>query len=208
MSSRRPSLDAAYGLETPDDSVALYRDWAETYDESFAAARGYIYPREVARLFTGRARPDDTPVLDIGAGTGLVAEHLGGVVDGIDISAEMLEVAGAKGLYRQRIIADLTQALEIADASYGGLISAGTFTHGHLGPGCLDELIRIARPGALWCIGINEQVFDGAGFGSAFARHVAAGVFSPLEFRRVRIYEGATHEHAEDSSLVAIFRSL
>ena len=28
----RVSLDDAYALKTPADNVALYRDWAETYD--------------------------------------------------------------------------------------------------------------------------------------------------------------------------------
>lgn len=210
MKARRPSLESAYALETPEDSVALYRDWASSYDTGFAAERGYVYAREVARIFCREAGPHDTPVLDIGAGTGLVAEHLDGTVDGIDISAEMLEVAGSKGLYRNRIVADLTGPLPLGAASYGGLVSAGTFTHGHVGPGCLPELLRIARPGALFCIGINEEVFDSAGFGSAFAAHVATGAITPLGFERVRIYEraadGLVDAHTDDTCLVATFR--
>jgi SAM-dependent methyltransferase len=200
-------LEGAYALMTPEDSVRYYRDFAESYDEGFAAALGYVYPREVARAFLAAAGAGDRPVLDIGAGTGLVAEHLRGLaVDGIDISAEMLAKAGAKGLYRARIVADLTRPLAIPDAAYGGFVSAGTFTHGHLGPEVLGELLRIARPGALFCLGINLQVFDGAGFGSAFARLVAAGRISPLDFREVPIYEGKDHPHAGDRGVVALFR--
>jgi SAM-dependent methyltransferase len=130
MTRKKIDLDDAYALKTPEDSVALYRDFAATYDEGFVADTGYVYPREVARVFLEQAGPNDRPVLDIGAGTGLLAERLGGIVtDGIDISAEMLEKAAAKGLYRNRIVADLTKPLEIADSVYGGLISSGTFTH-------------------------------------------------------------------------------
>lgn len=200
-------LEGAYALRTPEDNVGYYRDFAETYDSEFAAEMGYVYPREVARAFLAAARPGDRPVLDIGAGTGLVAEHMGEVeVDGIDISAEMLAKAGAKGLYGRRIVADLTQPLAIPDGAYGGFVSAGTFTHGHVGPEVLDELLRVARPGALYAIGVNLQVFDGAGFGSAFARLVAAGRVTPLDFREVAIYEGAGHEHAGDRGVVALFR--
>jgi SAM-dependent methyltransferase len=200
-------LKAAYGLKTPADNISFYHGFAATYDEGFVADTGYVVPREVAQVFLEHAGPDDRPVLDIGAGTGLLAERLGGLeIDGIDISAEMLEKAAAKGLYRNRIVADLTRPLEIADRSYGGLVSSGTFTHGHVGPRALGELLRIAKTGALFCFGINLDVFDSAGFGSAFAGMVAAGRITPVDFRQLQFYEGVDHEHADDRGLVALFR--
>ena len=202
-------LEGAYKLKTPDDNVSYYKDFAEIYDTEFATEMGYVYPREVARLFLAEAGPENRPVLDLGAGTGLVAEHMGEVpVDGIDISAEMLAKAEAKGLYRQRFAADLTKPLEMPDGAYGGFVSAGTFTHGHVGPEVLAELLRVAKKGALYCIGINLEIFDRAGFGSAFARLVAADKVTPLDFREVPIYEGKDHEHAGDRSVVAVFRRL
>ena len=200
-------LEDAYGLRTPEDSVRLYRGWAVDYDETFARSHGYVAPREVARAFLAEAGPEGGPVLDIGAGTGLVAEHLRGMaLDAIDISQEMLDVAEAKGLYRRRIRADLTRRLPMADADYAGFVSAGTFTHGHVGPACLPELMRIARAGAVFALSINAQVFDAAGFGSAFAGLVAGGAITPIRFHRAPIYEGACHEHARDTMLVALFR--
>lgn len=200
-------LDGAYSLKTPEDSVAYYRDWAANYDSEFAATHGYVVPQRVADAF--RQAGGEGPVLDIGAGTGLVGQALAGIeVDGVDISPEMLEVAGRKGVYRSLVRADLTQALEIGDSSYAGLVSAGTFTHGHVGPACLPELMRIARPDAVFALAINGQVFDAAGFGSAFATLVARSAITPIDFRRVRYYEGADHDHAEDEGLVAVFRRL
>ncbi len=212
-------LKDAYALRTPEDSVRLYRDWAADYDRTFADAHGYVAPREIARAYLDEVGPDAgteagtregpelDPVLDVGAGTGLVAEHLGGLtVDAIDISQEMLDVAGAKGLYRRCIRADLTGPLDIADGAYAGFVSAGTFTHGHVGPACLPELMRIARQGAVFALSINAQAFDEARFGSAFAGLVADGTISPVRFRRAPIYEGAMHEHANDAMLVALFR--
>jgi len=205
------NLEAAYALKAPEDSVRLYSDWATTYDEEFAKAMGYVYPREVARSFRDHAAPGDTPVLDIGAGTGLLGAELVDltpdlIADGIDISTEMLEVAGAKGLYRNRITADLTARLDIVDETYGGLISSGTFTHGHVGPVALEELLRVARAGALFCLGINLAVFDSAGFGSAFARLVADARITPVDFREIAFYEGVEHEHSADHGVAALFR--
>jgi len=200
-------VDAAYALETPEDSVAFYRGWAQTYDRDFAADQGYTTPRRVAQTFLDQG--GQGPVLDIGAGTGLVGAELGDLVtDAIDISQEMLDVAGQKGIYRQLYCADLTQPLAIPDDSYAGMVSAGTFTHGHVGPACLPELIRIARPQALMVFSINTHVFDTAGFGSAFADLVADGRITPIQFQRTAIYEGADHAHADDTSLLAMFRCL
>ena len=63
-----------------------------------------------------------------------------------------------------------------------------------------------ARPGALFCLGINSPVFDQKGFGSAFARLESTGRITPVDFREVRFYQGVDHEHAGDRGLAALFR--
>jgi SAM-dependent methyltransferase len=198
-------LDQAYEINGPEDAKRMYGDWAETYDESFGTAWGYIAPREIAGILKD-AHPE-AQILDIGAGTGLVAEHLRGLtVDALDITPEMLRVAGEKGLYRNLLQGDLTAVLDIADASYDAVISCGTFTHGHVGPECFPELLRITRPCALFVCGTIAPVLDGAGFGSALARLVAAGRITPVTFHDIPIYEGAEHPHTDDRGLVMVFR--
>lgn len=198
-------LDTAYAIDGPDGARRLYAGWAATYDQSFGAAYGYVAPREVARIY--RDLGADAPVLDVGAGTGLVAAHLGGITaDALDISPEMLAVAAGKGLYRATIAADLTQDLPLPDGAYAGVISAGTFTHGHVGAGALPELLRVAAPGALFVCGTRPDVFDRMGFGAALARLQAAGRITPQGFHDIPIYEGADHPHAGDRGLVMTFR--
>lgn len=200
------NLEKAYSIKGAADAKALYDDWAKTYDSSFGERHGYVAPRAVANVFLS-LQAGDLPVLDIGAGTGLVAENLPDLpVDGIDISGEMLRQAEAKGLYRNRICADLTQTLPIADATYGGFVSCGTFTHGHVGPEVLPELLRIARPGALFACGVIPPVYDGAGFGSRLALLVAHRIITPVDFHDFAIYENAAHDHAQDRGLVMVFR--
>ena len=201
-------LDHAYTIDGPEDARRLYGNWAASYDDSFGAGWGYVAPREIANIFLSEMR-ENQPALDIGAGTGLVAEHLRDVtVDGIDIAPEMLARAEAKGLYRRRILGDLTQPLHIPDGVYGGVVSCGTFTHGHVGPVCLPELLRITRPGALFACGTIPAVLDGMGFGSALAALVAAAKITPVAFREIAIYEGADHPHRDDRGLVMVFRKL
>jgi SAM-dependent methyltransferase len=201
-------LDEAYQINGPEDARRLSGDWAADHDETFGRAWGYLAPREIAAILRAEIDPM-AEILDIGAGTGLVAEHLTRLtVDALDITPEMLAVARGKALYRDLIQADLTGPLDIADASYDAVISCGTFTHGHVGPECLPELLRICRPGAVFACGTIAAVLDGAGFGSALARLVAQGRITPVAWRDIPIYEGADHPHKDDRGLVMVFRKV
>jgi SAM-dependent methyltransferase len=199
-------LTGAYSIASTAEAQRVYANWATTYDASFAGRLGYVAPQRIAALFLAEGGQAAQPVLDIGAGTGLVAEALPGLeIDGIDLSPEMLAQAEAKGLYRNRIVADLTGPLPVADGTYHGFVSAGTFTHGHVGAECLPELLRIAAPGALFCCGTRPAVYDGMGFGSALALAAARGQITPPHFHEIGIYDAA-HEHSNDTALVMVFR--
>jgi predicted TPR repeat methyltransferase len=197
-------LDDAYALKTPDDSRRLYAGWAATYDADFAEATGYRLPEAVAAAFA--ALGGEGPVLDIGAGTGLVAERLAargvGPIDGTDISPEMLKAAEAKGCYRRLIEGDVTAGLDVPDGAYAGVVSAGTFTLGHLGPEVIPELLRLARPGALFALSINARHYEAAGFGPALAALPVEG----LELDEVPIYAGDSGDHGADRAFIASFR--
>lgn len=208
MTDAAYDLDEAYEINGPDQARRLYGDWAATYDDSFGAAWGYIAPREIAAILRTEITPA-AEILDIGAGTGLVAEHLRGLtVDALDITPEMLRIAEPKGLYRRLMLGDLTVTLDIPDGSYDAIVSCGTFTHGHVGPECFPELLRITRPGAVFACGTIGPVLDGAGFGSELARLVAHGKITPVAWRDIPIYEGVDHPHKDDRGLVMVFRRL
>lgn len=166
------TLDDAYALKGREDARRLYAAWADSYDEGFARAHDYRTPDILAGVYAEECTDPDAPVLDVGAGTGLVAKGLAErgnfTVDALDICEKMLKVAGRKGLYRNLILGDLTATLPIADATYGGFTSTGTFTHGHVGPEALDELIRVGRPGALYVLGIKAAIYQSAGFAAKF----------------------------------------
>ena len=68
-------LAGAYALETPDQHVAYYRDFAQHYDLTFADGLGYVYPLAIAAALQGMTLPDGR-ILDIGCGTGLVADAI------------------------------------------------------------------------------------------------------------------------------------
>lgn len=208
MPDKKPNLDAAYALETPQDNRDLYADWASTYDAGFAAEMDYRLPHLVALIFAEQS-DGRGPVLDVGAGTGLLVENLPTraiyEIDALDISPDMLRVAMDKRLYRKAIEADLTQNLPVPDAIYGAIVSSGTFTHGHVGPDALDELLRIARKGALFVLAINSEHFEARGFTAKFA--ILEPLLTEFERREVTIYgPGADDGHKDDTASIAIFR--
>ena len=110
--------------------------------------------------FTGSARiaellvsvlPDPTlPVIDLGCGTGAVGRRLAQlgvtIVDGVDLSPEMLAVAATSGAYRRLTVADLHALDDQPYASYAASVSAGTFTTGHVGPEVVPRLLDLLRP--------------------------------------------------------------
>ena len=174
MVAKKINLNDAYSLKTPEDSINLYKKWAQTYDKDFALYSNYLSPMQISSFFNKHARNTDTPILDVGAGTGLVGECLyktgNKKIIGIDISSKMLEQAKLKKCYFSLMKADVTKTIPLKSNSIGAVVSAGTFTHGHVGPDSFDELLRIIKPGGLFVLSINSKVFIKNGFKKKFLR--------------------------------------
>lgn len=204
--AKQPDLDAAYALSSNDDVVALYRDWAGSYDADFGQAQGYQLPQQVAATFTKLG--GDGPVLDVGAGTGLVGALLaqGGIgpIDGLDLSQDMLSIAREKACYDALIAADVTKPLALAKR-YRGIVSAGTFTHGHVGPNALDHLLDVAADGAVFVLSVNAEHYTALGFDAKLtALDTEIGDIRKIE---TRIYDDrADAAHRDDTALLICFK--
>ena len=203
-------LKGAYALKNSKDNARYYRDFAPIYDEQFADALGYSYPSALAGIYMEQRQPDDnTAVLDVGCGTGLVAEALTSIskIDGVDLSADMLSIAENKRCYRQLYCHDLTTGPGPLPGDYGGVVSAGTFTHGHLGPDALQDLLVLGRPNALFCIGINAHHFEQADFKKAFAGFLENHAISDYTEVVCDIFTGS-NSHVGDQAIVTVFRKM
>ncbi len=204
------SRDGAYQLTDSDSHRAYYDSWSPSYNSDFADPSGYILPQQLVPKFLERAGPEDSPVLDIGCGTGLVGiafAESGITIDGMDISNGMLSEAKRTGAYRDLFQADLTDTSSLPKSRYGGLVSCGTFTIGHLGPDYLETTLQMARPGALCAIAVNQLHFDTEGFSSMLDSLVESKVVTPPEFPIVPIYE-TTEIRTEpiDLAIVVVLR--
>ncbi|MGR3761144.1 class I SAM-dependent DNA methyltransferase [Roseobacteraceae bacterium NS-SX3] len=211
MKKQTPGLSDAYALSTPEESRRLYAEWAASYDQDFAATQQYLLPAATARAFA--AAGGHGPVLDAGAGTGLCGVALNGLgiapVDAADISPEMLAEALRKDVYRDVIEADLLKGIPMPRGYYSGVVSAGTFTHGHVGPDALPALLRVAGKGAQFALAINAKFYEKAGFATAFDRLLRGQWIRGLTLPEVPIYgAGGGGAHQEDTALIALFQKV
>jgi SAM-dependent methyltransferase len=210
-------LDKAYSVKTPEDSRKLYAEWASTYNETFVKANDYVYPRTIAQKFDELiSKTEIKTVVDIGCGTGAVGSYLANLrpnlkIDGFDISPEMLTEAAKirridnSPVYNELIEVDLTGELPLR--SYDAMISAGTFTHGHLGAGTFISLIALVRVNGWLVIGINAQHFLSQGFGAALQNAQKDALTTQAQFHNVQIY-GEKSPHYGDLATIAIFQRL
>ena len=172
-------LQRAHSLENEIQTKTLYRDWAQTYDKTMIDDLGYLSPKKGAEILHRLSPGLAAKILDVGTGTGLVGKELSSYgysqIDGIDFSADMLEVASETGYYQSLLEADLNLKLELDDRLYDGLICIGTFTHGHVGADCLDELFRILKPKGKFVTAIRKDYWHSAGFASKIDQLITDG---------------------------------
>ncbi len=157
----RRNLKRARAITSSDDARAVYAEWAASYDRDVFATLRVTGTDTIADLL--REHTADIPgarVLDAGCGTGAVAARLKvhgfGLIDGVDLSPDMLEIAKSKTLYRTLIEADLNKSLDLTHSPYTAIVSAGTFTTGHVGAAGFHNLFaHLAQDGLMACVIAN-----------------------------------------------------
>ncbi|MEL6466077.1 MAG: methyltransferase domain-containing protein [Pseudomonadota bacterium] len=141
-------LDKAYQARDAASTRALYDDWAASY-EAEVAENGYATPGRCAKALRAHVADLNAPILDFGCGTGLsgLALKLAGfeLIDGVDLSAEMLEGASTKSVYRHLDQIEANGALPRSD--YSAIAAIGVIGAGAAPISVLHTLMQ-ALPGA------------------------------------------------------------
>ena len=65
--------------------------------------------------------------------------------------------------------------LPVPDGSYGGVVSSGLFTHGHVGAEALEPVLAATRTGGLLAFTIYATIWRRGGFERTLAELEAAG---------------------------------
>lgn len=110
----RHMLSALSDDHQPDRAYVtnLFDSYAPMFDQHLTGALHYRIPEIVAEAVAHHG--PFASVLDLGCGTGLIAEALKGQytnIDGVDLSPRMIEKAKERGLYRTLATSDCVEAL-------------------------------------------------------------------------------------------------
>jgi len=176
-------LGAVYQAETAEDVARVYDAWAEKYDDDMSLA-GYRHPAISLAILSRHVPKGAGPLLDAGAGTGLIGEWLAITgfehIEALDISSGMLAVADRKGVYKALHQAALGGTLPFADNNFAAIISAGVFTSGHVGVEGLNDLLRICAPGGTIVLTVKDVLWQ-SGFGQRIAELESAGILTLID---------------------------
>ena len=113
----------------------------------------------------------------------------------------MLKVAESKKIYKRSFLSDLTKEIPMKNDIYDGVVSSGTFTHGHVGPSAIVELVRVTKPGGSITISVNEKYWVALDFESEIKK--LSHYIKNYALKKISIYgEQSTHDHKDDKAII------
>lgn len=153
-------LDKAYGARDAASTRKLYDDWSASY-EAELGKNGYATPGRCAAALAQFSEDKSAPILDFGCGTGLsgLALKLAGfeVIDGVDLSGDMIAQAGDKNVYRNLKQID---AGTDPDTGYAAIAAIGVIGAGAAPIEVFDQLMNTLESGGLFVLSFNDHALE------------------------------------------------
>ncbi|MBA1156052.1 class I SAM-dependent DNA methyltransferase [Microvirga mediterraneensis] len=204
---------ARLGALTPDEAItggyvrALFDDYAPKFDRHLTRSLAYRGPALIAdalRRACSRQIRDFRfgPTLDLGCGTGLMAQELAGLcsgIEGVDLSPRMLEKAERTKLYVALHEGELVAFLSGRGVGEADLVvAADVFVYMASLDAVFREAHRVLKPEGFFAFTV--QAHEGEGYilgddaryahGEPYLRQLADSVgFTPVVFERVSTRE-------------------
>lgn len=175
MSDKKDVLRPA--LWTPRsvaETMAVYADWADNYDAD-VTARGYRTPDRLAAALARFVLPD-LGILDFGCGTGIGGAALRRAgftsIDGTDVTAEMLEKANLRGIYRKTWHSTPEQ-MNFEQGAYPVIAAIGVISLGAAPPEILAPLVAQLDRDGLLALSFNDPTLGDQSYTDALHHEVA-----------------------------------
>lgn len=216
-------LQIAYGYTKSADLQRFYDDTAGGYD-NYIKETGYALPYRLVDFLRSKIQLNSQRILDVGCGSGMLGEVLNDIsplfiLEGVDLSLEMIKVAGGKRvdalsqrqdagkpIYRSLIQTDLTTDFGIIpEERYDIMASTGVFTTGHLGFVDLINLLPCVMSDGIVAITVKKNVYEEDEFEKRLMTAVCAGIISEFVTETVNIYDNDTYN---DQSLILYFKRI
>jgi predicted TPR repeat methyltransferase len=147
------------------DNNEIYNQWAKNYDK-YVDSLEYNGPRNIVSFFKEKFETKNNfKILDFGCGTGKVGEELRKqlnnkdfYLEGIDISAKMIDIAISKKVYNKNTLVDLTKT--IYNEKYDYILSSGVFLEGHVSIKNINRLFDLLKKNGLLIFTIRTSFKD------------------------------------------------
>lgn len=143
--------------------TSLFGNYSTKFDHHLTGSLGYAIPqhlRNALGLFLADGERPFLNAIDLGCGTGLAGVAIRDLclnLTGVDLSAEMLVEARAKGVYNNLVQADLHEALASGPASYDLVIATDVMIY----VGALEKVFAMVRqriaPGGYFCFSLETD---------------------------------------------------
>ena len=138
----------------------LFDDYAESYDKHLVEVLKYQAHAVLASGLEGLREGRFRAALDLGCGTGLCGPRVKALadrIDGVDLSASMLEKARELGVYEELAQADLCEHLQATPTRHDLVLAADVFIYvGDLAP-VFAGVRRVLEPGGVFCFSIERR---------------------------------------------------
>lgn len=161
-----------------DAIIEGYDAWASAYDHDMQRV-AYRTPDELATLVAQYHPKRAAPLLDVGAGTGLVGAALQRRgyrnLVGLDASQAMLREAARKGVYRHLVRMALGRRLAFPDHVFESVVAGGVYTPGSAPLESLAEIDRLLCHGGWFFLSLKWDGIYERQFYTAIKALVAAG---------------------------------
>lgn len=180
MSKRTEELfERVYTSTTVAEQRQNYDAWAADYDEDVLES-GYLGPKLLAQDLASIPSIRPNTVLDVGCGTGLTGIALKSVgidvIDGVDLSQEMLAQAKKKEVYHGLYEANLNEGLPFPEGLYDAAFSVGVYTLGHVKPTTIPDVMRVVKPGGFFFLTVSGDSWEKHGYAETLAQLEAQGI--------------------------------
>ena len=170
-------LDKIYSADSAD-LRPFYAQWAPSYDQE-VGENGYVTPLRIAEALARHVKDLSIPILDYGCGTGVSGQAFQEVgfltIDGVDISAEMLEVAAKKKIYRHLEVFAPETGPNVKLGAYQIIAAVGVIGAGAAPLTVLDKMMALLAPKGLLVFSFNDHTLEDPAYDGLVEDYVNQG---------------------------------
>jgi len=183
---------------------------ASQFDTALVEELGYVVPKKIHDQLDAISPPGTVfqHVLDLGCGTGLVAEALGArcqTLVGVDISSKMVEIAQDKGLYTDLFVESIDHYLTRCEARFDLVIAADVLIYIGQLESTFQQIFDVMEDGGLFIFSVEHGADQGVELNPSgrfsYSRDYIDQCLTAVGFRAVKVE--ATPLRMEGSSEVS-----